>query len=67
MEFKVIQFCFSSESGREVSCGGKVNYKSEETATRSAQEMNAKPTTRNVLEPYPCEFCGGWHIGRILA
>jgi len=51
-------------AGRENTCDGKVDYKSEETATKAADEMNAKPSTRHELEPYPCAFCKGWHIGR---
>jgi len=43
---------------------GKVDYKSEETATKAALGMNNKPSTRNTLEPYECMWCGGWHIGR---
>jgi hypothetical protein len=52
------------KAGKERTCGAKVNYQSEESAQRAADQMNAKPKTRNLLEPYPCPFCQGWHIGR---
>lgn len=45
------------------SCTNKVDYKSKETAERAVVEMKEK--ARNVLEAYPCRYCGGWHIGRI--
>lgn len=53
--------------GRERTCGQKVAYGSEETASKAAASMNRKPKTRNVLEPYPCAFCGKWHIGRAMS
>lgn len=52
-------------AGIENTHDGKVDYGSEETATEAADSMNAKPTTRHFLEPYPCVFCKGWHIGRV--
>ena len=51
---------------RDFVCGGKIDYKSPESATRAAVAMNKK-TDRpgyHVLEPYPCAYCGGWHVGR---
>lgn len=46
-------------------CGKKVDYKSEETATKAADAMNGKSRPGyHELEPYPCAHCGGWHIGR---
>ncbi len=46
------------------SCGKKNDYKSKETAQRSAHRMNETGQARNLLEPYHCKFCKGWHIGR---
>ncbi len=54
-------------AGQEHTCGRKIDYRSEESAARGAAKMNAKPTTRNVLEPYPCAFCQGWHVGRTMS
>ena len=51
--------------GRESTCGKKVDYKSEESAARAAEAMSAKAD--KPLEPYPCFWCDGWHIGRKMA
>ncbi len=47
-------------------CGEKINYKSEESATRAAESMNKRTERRGYhkLEAYPCFYCEGWHIGR---
>lgn len=47
-------------------CGKKVDYRSEETASKAAEAMNARVNREGYheLEPYPCAHCGGWHIGR---
>lgn len=50
-------------AGIEKTCGKKVAYPSEESASRAAASMNAKPTTKRTLEEYPCAFCSNWHIG----
>lgn len=52
-------------AGKDSTCGNKINYKSEGSAVKAADKMNAKPTTKNELEGYPCAFCNGWHVGRI--
>jgi hypothetical protein len=62
LHLKVGKIC-----GQEKTCGKKMNYKNEETATKSAAVMNRKYNNPDhVLEPYPCAFCGGWHIGRMM-
>lgn len=48
--------------GRDASCGNKIDYKSESSAQRAADAMMAKGSKE--LEPYPCAWCSGWHIGR---
>lgn len=53
-------------AGRDATHGNKIDYKSEVSADKAAKKMNAKPTTRHLLEAYPCAFCRGWHIGRIF-
>jgi hypothetical protein len=53
--------------GRDATCGTKVDYKSEATAAKVADKLNAKGNRRNVLEPYPCYFCEGYHIGRKMS
>jgi len=52
-------------AGREATCGTKVDYKSEPSAFKAAVAMMAKGSKE--LEPYPCPFCGGWHIGRKMS
>ena len=52
-------------AGEESTCENKIDYKSEASAEKAAAKMNAKPTTRNELEAYPCYWCEGWHIGRV--
>ena len=65
MEESLIQqhLSIGKECGQERTCGKKIDYKSEATATKSADQMNKKNNNK-VLEPYPCYFCKGWHIGR---
>lgn len=50
--------------GIEATCGNKVDYKKESSAARAATAMMDKGAKE--LEPYPCAFCFGWHIGRAL-
>lgn len=50
--------------GKERTCGSKVNYRTEGTATKSAEKMSLKQS--GDLEAYPCFWCNGWHIGRSL-
>lgn len=61
MKFSVLGM--NVELTSEVGCK-KVDYKNFESAKRAADAMNTKPSTRNELEPYRCQFCDGWHIGR---
>jgi len=51
--------------GRDATCGTKVDYKSEETAGKAAAGMMSKGSKD--LEPYPCFWCDGWHIGRRMS
>ena len=55
-----------TECGIERTCGKKVKHNSEETATRCCESLNAKPNRDHKLEPYPCAFCGKWHLGRVM-
>jgi hypothetical protein len=55
------------KAGRESTCGKKVAYPSEESASRAAAEVNKKSSTRKELEHYPCAFCRLWHIGRKMS
>ena len=55
------------QSGRDATCGPKIDYKSEESAVRAAEAMNSKQKVRKPLEAYPCYWCEGWHIGRAMS
>lgn len=48
--------------GQDATCGNKIDYKREESAVKAARAMMDKGSKS--LEPYPCAFCHGWHIGR---
>jgi len=52
------------EYGQEPTCGAKVDYKTEATATRIAEKLSSK--FGKEMEAYPCYWCNGWHIGRKL-
>ncbi len=57
----------SRQSGRDSSCGKKIDYRSEATADGAANSMNKKKLAKGdpkLLETYPCTFCCGWHVGR---
>ena len=42
-------------------CEGKVRYRGLIAAGQAADEMFQKRGA--LLRPYPCRFCGSWHIG----
>jgi hypothetical protein len=45
---------------RQRACEGKVRY-GQARAKRVAHDMREK--YQEVLLPYQCKFCGGWHVG----
>ena len=53
--------------GQQKTCGKKVRYNTEETATKSAKKLFESGKSKYELEPYPCPFCTKWHIGRKMA
>lgn len=48
--------------GRDRTCGKKTDFKSEETAAKSAPILSEK--YGHQMEAYPCFWCDGWHVGR---
>lgn len=50
--------------GIDSTCGTQIDYKTECRASDSAIKMGEK--VGRLLEPYPCYWCSGWHIGRSL-
>ena len=49
-------------SGKESTCGKKIDYKSRTSAEKAATKMSIKYGQEK--EAYPCIWCIGWHIGR---
>jgi hypothetical protein len=50
------------EYGQESTCGQKMNFHTEEKAVEVAPRLSVK--FGHEMEGYPCDWCGGWHIGR---
>lgn len=54
--------------GRDATCGSKdkpkINYKAFDRARKTALVLSKK--FDKAMEPYPCYWCDGWHIGRAL-
>lgn len=48
--------------GKEKTCFERKNYLYEKIAMKVAMDFNKKGSV--VLAPYPCAFCGGWHLGK---
>ena len=42
-------------------------YAAEDEAERAAAAHNRWAERRHDVEPYPCAFCGQWHIGRVMS
>jgi hypothetical protein len=53
-------------AGQERTCGKKQAYATEELAGAAAAAHNRWTERRHDVEPYPCAFCGSWHVGRII-
>jgi len=60
-----IHYRISKKTGRDKACRDKIRYQGEMIAVRAANNANyAFEELDHALEPYPCFWCGGWHIGR---
>lgn len=44
------------------SCFMKVRHTNRQAAQEKADRLIANQGEANI-EPYPCKFCGGWHVG----
>jgi hypothetical protein len=51
-------------TGANKACVGKIRYQSEAIAVKAANNWNYGGECGHACEPYPCFWCGGWHIGR---
>lgn len=66
-ETRFLHMAAGMKCGVKKTCSRKIRYNTEATATRAANAMNEKITTKRILEPYPCPFCSLWHIGRKMS
>lgn len=48
---------------RRRQCEGKVRHKTKADAWAAIRTMHRKHGYCGNLQPYPCKFCGGWHVG----
>lgn len=55
------------KAGSEASCGKKQNHITYWCAYKAALSLNASGKGRHLVEPYPCPFCQGWHVGRVMS
>jgi hypothetical protein len=54
------------KAGREKTCGTKRKFATEEIANKAAEKHNEWIKRNHDVEAYPCCFCNGWHIGKII-
>ncbi|MEU6979660.1 hypothetical protein [Streptomyces sp. NPDC046371] len=47
----------------QISCTGKARYLRRAHAKRDASRI--RRSGDNHLRPYPCRFCGCWHLGHL--
>ena len=60
-----IHYQIGKRAGRERACDGKIRYQGERIAVKAANNWNyGDNECDHACEPYPCFWCGGWHIGR---
>lgn len=51
------------DNARERQCGTKIIYPEQEYADRAAKNMHKKYKAK--YQSYPCQWCNGFHVGRI--
>ena len=68
MDNEIIQLHLAAakKAGQEKSCGKKQNHVTYENAYKASLSLNGSGKARHQVEPYPCPFCSGWHIGRVM-
>ena len=52
--------------GEEKTHKGKRSFSDEESALKASVSHNNWDKRYHDVEPYPCFYCEGWHIGRIM-
>jgi len=56
--------------GSRASHAGKIDWHSEERALRAGDAINGRNIANDDprrVEAYPCVYCAGWHVGRVLS
>lgn len=53
----------SKRAIRRRSCSSKVRHESAQDAQRAIGFSHHKFGYQGFMTAYPCQFCGGWHIG----
>jgi hypothetical protein len=54
----------ATRSGEARSCGTKIRYGTIAEATTAAYRVTEMNAGSKELEPYPCPWCNGYHVGR---
>lgn len=57
----VAKFC-----GKEKSCGNKIRHDFFHQASAHAHGHNKAKKMQKKVEPYPCYYCNGWHVGGLF-
>lgn len=65
-ELVSLHYDVALKAGQNRSCESKQRYGTYETAMIGAFRLNSSKNARHQVEPYPCPFCGSWHIGGIM-
>jgi len=51
------------KNARRRKCENKVRYSSMEGAAEGIERLREVKKVTELLTPYPCGFCQGWHFG----
>lgn len=57
------KFLYTLVRSEGKSCSGKTKYPREDSAERSARDMEKKKGNNEIFEHYKCDFCVSFHIG----
>jgi hypothetical protein len=49
---------------KKKSCGSKRGHKTIHGAYAEMRQLNKKHFVFHELQPYKCNYCGKWHVGR---
>ncbi len=55
-------------SGLDRACGDKYRYRTYALAEEAARAVSGKPENKYYpVDPYPCPWCRGYHIGKLVS